>query len=244
VGYQISQLRGFASVTENIDAKVKGAELEFAWRPLGALRFDAALGWLNTGIVEGSSVDQFDRIQGQQGVTLVKATDATCLASTTQLASLIALINAGTVPRSALLRICSGGVASVTPLESNPVNLAGNELPQSPELTGTVGTEIDFGIGGNWRMTIRGDYYYQAASFTRVYNTVSDEIHAWSNVNAAIKIGNPSIGLAIELYGKNLLDKDVITGYVTNSDQLGLTRTVMTLDPRLLGLKVSYQFGK
>jgi outer membrane receptor protein involved in Fe transport len=244
-GYQISQLRGLVSATENIDAEVKGAELEMLWKPVERLRMNAALGYLNTKIKAGTSIDTFDRIQGQTGVSLVKATNDTCLASTTQLANLISMINAGTLPTRTILGVCSGAVSAlVTPLPSNTVDLKGKELPQSPEFTGSAGAEYAFELTSSWDMTVRGDYYYQTEAFTRVYNTISDELHAWSNVNASITFASKDAGLAVQLYGKNLADKDVITGYTSNSDQLGLTRGITLLDPRLYGVNVTYSFGK
>jgi outer membrane receptor protein involved in Fe transport len=258
-GYQISQLRGLISATENIDAEITGAELEVLWEPINNLRLNAVAGWLDTEIKAGSSVDTFDRIQGQQGVTLVKATTDTCLAATSQLASLISAVNAGTLPRRVLLAVCdsptaqglfrtgnpanpTGGLIVVDPLPSNPVNLAGKQLPQAPELTASAGAQYTFGIGGSWEMTIRGDYYYQADAFTRVYNSVSDELRAWDNYNASLIVENKDLGFSVQAYGKNLADEDVITGYSTNSDQLGLTRGALLLDPRLVGVVVTKTF--
>jgi outer membrane receptor protein involved in Fe transport len=240
-GYQISQLRGLISATENIDAEVTGAELELLWEPVNNLRLNAVAGWLDTEIKSGSSIDTFDRIQGQQGVTLVKATNDTCLADTTQLAALIGFINGGFAERRALLGICSGAVPSVTPLPSNPVNLAGKQLPQAPEFTTSVGAQYTFPIGA-WDLTLRGDYYYQSDSFTRVYNSVSDELRAWDNYNASLILDNKDWGFSMQVYGKNLADEDVITGYSTNSDQLGLTRGVLLLDPRLFGVVLTKTF--
>lgn len=244
-GYQISQLRGLISATENIDAEVRGAELEVLWKPTSNLRLNLVAGWLDTEIKAGSSIDTFDRIQGQQGVTLVKATNDTCLASTSQLATLIGYINAGAAPRSSLLAVCSGtnpGVAPIVqPLPSNPVNLAGKQLPQAPEFTTSVGAQYTFPIGA-WDLTVRGDYYYQSDAFTRVYNSVSDELRAWDNYNASIILDNKDWGFSMQVYGKNLADEDVITGYSTNSDQLGLTRGALLLDPRLFGVVMTKTF--
>ncbi len=46
----------------------------------------------------------------------------------------------------------------------------------------------------------------------------------------------------MQLYAKNLMDDDVITGYLTNTDPQGLTRTANLLDPRIIGLLVTKQF--
>jgi outer membrane receptor protein involved in Fe transport len=191
---------------------------------------------------------------------LIKATNDTCLASSAQLASLISAINASAVDAlgpSALLAACAGRYATanpanplaglgifVDPLPSVPVDLTGKELPQSPEFTGSVGAQYTFQLSSSWQMTVRGDYYYQTDSYTRVYNSVSDELKAWDNANMSINFANMDLGLAIQVYGKNLMDDDVITGYSTNSDQLGLTRSATVLDPRLFGVNVTYSFGK
>jgi outer membrane receptor protein involved in Fe transport len=254
-GYQISQNRGLVSATENIDAEIKGLELEAVWEPVTDLRFNAVAGWLNTEIKEGTSIDTFDRLQGSSTQTLVKSTSDACLVPTSALATFIGYINNATpvipttgAPRAPtprdLLGICSGvfGGFGLVPSVGNPVNLAGKELPQSPEFTTSVGAQYTFGIGGNWEMTIRGDYYYQADSFTRVYNSESDELRAWDNYNASILIDNKDMGFSVQIYGKNLGDEDVITGYSTNSDALGLTRGALLLDPRLVGVVLTKSF--
>lgn len=64
----------------------------------------------------------------------------------------------------------------------------------------------------------------------------------WDNASASLTIANKSLGWDIQLYGKNLMDDDVITGIDQSPDALGLTRNVSVLDPRLLGLSVTKKF--
>ncbi len=52
----------------------------------------------------------------------------------------------------------------------------------------------------------------------------------------------PSAGLEIEIYDKNLLDSTPITGAFINSDDTALTTNVFTLDPRLIGASIRKRF--
>lgn len=257
-GYQISSRRGIVSQTENVDAEVLGLELESVWKPIPEVRLNATLGWLDTEIKKGSSIDTFDRIQGQDGVTMVKSTSDACIAPTANLAQLIAVINANPADAlgpSALLGVCAGQFSSlnpanplaglgifVNPSSGNPVDLAGKELPQSPDFTASVGAQYNWSLNSTWEVVFRGDYYYSAETFARFYNSVSDQLKSFDNANAAITVDNKELGLSVQLYGKNLFNDDTVTGFSNNSDLLGLTRSAQLLDPRIIGILVSKQF--
>ncbi len=72
-GYQISQIVDRTSVNLNIDAKVKGAEVEATWEPLPGLRFNLSGGLEDSSIDNGqSAIDLIDRTAGQPGWMVVK----------------------------------------------------------------------------------------------------------------------------------------------------------------------------
>jgi hypothetical protein len=50
-----------------------------------------------------------------------------------------------------------------------------------------IGAQYTFHLGG-WDLTTRADYYRQAASFFRVYNTEYDRIEGWDNVNLSVTL--------------------------------------------------------
>jgi outer membrane receptor protein involved in Fe transport len=257
-GYQISSRRGLIAQTENVDAEVRGLELEGVWKPIPEVRLNATLGWLETEITSGSSLDTFDRIQGQAGVTLVKSTSDACIAPTANLAQLIAVINANPADAlgpSALFGVCAGQFSSlnpanplaglgifVNPSSGNPVDLTGKELPQSPDFTASLGAQYNWSLNNNWEVALRADYYYSAESFARFYNSASDQLKSFDNANAAITADNKQWGLSVQLYAKNLFNDDTVTGFSNNTDLLGLTRSAQLLDPRLIGILVSKQF--
>lgn len=122
-------------------------------------------------------------------------------------------------------------------------DLSGNELPNSPHLTFNIGAQYTFFLdGGDWELTLRGDYYRQSSSFARVYNTTYDRLRGWDNANLAITLGRPDDDLVFQLYVKNVFDTAPITDIYTNSDDTGLTTNVFTVDPRIIGLSATKKF--
>jgi iron complex outermembrane receptor protein len=121
-------------------------------------------------------------------------------------------------------------------------DLGGNELPNSPHWTASLGAQYRMGLPGGWDATLRGDFYWQSQSFARVYNTQYDKLRAWTNTNISLWVENPDWGVTAEVYVKNVFDETPITDAFLNSDDSGLTTNVFTLEPRLVGVSVRKQF--
>ncbi|MEO7775806.1 MAG: TonB-dependent receptor [Steroidobacteraceae bacterium] len=254
--YQVSQVRGFSGTTENVDAKVAGAELEATWEPVRRLRFNATLGFLDTEIKEGESIDEFDRTRGNTAFTYARGTTAACVVPTTAMATFIGLMNAGTpvipvaggAPRAItprdILGICAGSFTALglTPTGGVNASLVGNELPNSPRMTAGVGAQYIWNAG-DWTLTARGDYFRQARTFATNFNRDSDQIASWDNVNVSFGFERPSVGLKLQVYARNLFDEEAISTFSLNSGLLGLTRTVFLVEPRLVGIVASKSFG-
>jgi outer membrane receptor protein involved in Fe transport len=93
-GYQISKIVNRTAVNENIDAKIKGLELESIVEPVDNLRFNLTVGYLDTEITGGSSIDTLDRTQGTAGWQVLKdLTTSNCIAKTSDLAVAQTIIN-------------------------------------------------------------------------------------------------------------------------------------------------------
>lgn len=146
-------------------------------------------------------------------------------------------------PNTVGLNINQGGSGAPNGGRGFAADLTGNELPNSPRWTANIGAQYTFFLGGgDWELTFRGDYYRQAKSYARIYNTEYDRLRAWDNVNIAVTLTRPESDLTFQLYVKNLLNKSPITDFFTNSDDTGLTTNVFTLDPRLIGFNISKRF--
>jgi len=127
-------------------------------------------------------------------------------------------------------------------IEGTSANLAGNELPNSPHWTTSVGAQYTWDFSGGWSATLRGDYYRQSKQYARVYNTAYDQLKSWDNANITLKIEKPEWGLQIDAYVKNLGNDIPITDAYTTDDSSGLFTNLITLEPRLYGVSLTKSF--
>ncbi|WP_233355762.1 TonB-dependent receptor [Henriciella litoralis] len=269
-GYQITQIINRTSANFNVDAEIKGLEIETIWNPASTFIINANLGLLDAQVKDTYGVDVLDRTNGRSDLVVLKQFPgaANCVVSAEGYATILGAIQAGTVPGvgpGATLGLCSGafagaetafGVGTVTytdssgqtqtiggltPFEGDAKDLDGNNLPGTPDTTLNIGAEYTFEAlgGGSWDMRLRGDYYYQADAFSRVWNTGRDELESWDNLNLSIQFINNDNGLEFEIFGKNITDEEVITGSYLTDDSSGLFSNVFLNEPALYGVSVT-----
>ncbi|HEX2560691.1 TonB-dependent receptor [Phenylobacterium sp.] len=260
-GYQVSKIINRASTNENIDAKVKGLEFEGVWQPLEGLRLNAAIGYLNTEIGDTSSIDTFNRTQGNPNLVVVKSSAASnCVVPLATAQTALAVSNAGGNPFT-LLGLCtltstagagtnilgSGAIASGTNAfgglvsEGVPVDIGGHELPNAPEWTLSLGAQYTMNFG-DWSATLRGDYYKQTETFARIYNSPADRIDSWQNVNLTLTVANLDMGVEFGAFVKNATDEEAITDFYLTDDSSGLFRNVFYTEPQTFGVWVQKRF--
>jgi outer membrane receptor protein involved in Fe transport len=124
-------------------------------------------------------------------------------------------------------------------IEGTSANLSGNELPNSPHWTTSVGAQYTWDFSGGWSATLRGDYYRQTGQYARVYNTTYDKLKSWENANITLKIEKPDWGVSVDAYVKNLTNDTPIVDAYTTDDSSGLFTNVITQEPRLYGVSVT-----
>src|SRR3546814_378456 len=264
--YQVSQIRDRTAVNENFDALLWGGELQFEYEPVRNLRFNANVGYLSTRIGDGeSSIDIMNRTNGNPDYTVFKPwvqLPSNCVVPTAVAESWLD----STATTGQDFAVC-GGIGGIlgaflrppidpaTGLAYDQANypelnggaglktdLSGNELPNSPHWTVNVGAEYTIPFGTEWSATIRGDAYWQAKSWARVYNlNPYDRLRDWTNFNISLRVDGPE-DLTIEAYVKNVFNSTPITDAFLNSDDAGLTTNVFTLDPRIIGFSIAKKF--
>ncbi|RHW18181.1 TonB-dependent receptor [Sphingomonas gilva] len=268
--YQVSQIRDRTAVNENFDAKIWGAELSALFEPVDRLRFNANVGYLKTRIGNGErSIDPMNRNLGDANYTVFKPwvqLPSNCVVPTAIAEAWLQQTAPPRAPFGSVGEVCGGlgglqGVLNALLIDPStgqaydPANypelnggaglhtdLSGNELPNSPRWTVNLGAEYTIPFDGDWSATIRGDGYWQAKSWARVYNLDPyDRLRNWSNFNLSLRVEGPD-DLAIEAYVKNLFDSTPITDAFLNSDDSGLTTNVFVLDPRIIGFSISKAF--
>ncbi len=118
-------------------------------------------------------------------------------------------------------------------------NLSGNQLPNAPPITISVGAQYTLPLTSEWAGTLRGDYYWQDYSWARVFNdNPYDRLRGYTNVNLTLIFTNQN-GWQVMLYDKNVFNETAITGDFLNSDDSGLTTNVFLTDPKLIGIRVT-----
>jgi iron complex outermembrane receptor protein len=258
--YQVSKIVDRTAINENFDAKVWGAELESLWQATPNLRFNMALGYQGSRLANGSkSIDLMDRTQGNSDYVVMKPwvqLPSNCVVPRYLVER---AFNAGYRGGDAS-QLCPGGGGGFSlwglpgfgpdELADLPnggqgfyADLSGNELPNAPHWTASLGAAYTWYLKGGWEATLRADYYRQGDSYARVYNDKPyDRLRGWGNANALISVALPSDGLTFELYAKNVFNDMPITDAFLNSDDTSLTTNVFTLDPRLFGFSVRKDF--
>lgn len=122
-------------------------------------------------------------------------------------------------------------------------DLSGNELPNAPHMTFNIGAQYRLNLPGQWDVTVRGDYYRQSDSWMRVYNHASfDRLRSWDNANLSATLTSPSSDFSVQAYVKNVFDDTPITDGFVGPDEVGNVTNVFTLDPRLVGVRVSQRW--
>ncbi|MBB5705936.1 TonB-dependent receptor domain-containing protein [Sphingopyxis panaciterrulae] len=266
--YQVSQIRDRTAVNENFDAKVWGLEFETVFAPTRNLRLNANIGYLRTKIGKGeTSIDIMNRTQGNPDYTLVKPwmqLPSNCVVPT-HVAAEWARTNNGVAQYYGLcggVRGLIGGFIGSTirdpafggalyDVNNYPelnggaglkADLGGNELPNSPRWTANFGAQYTVDFDPDWSATIRGDAYWQAKSWARVYNLAPyDRLRDWTNFNISLRVDGPD-DLTFEAYVKNVFNSTPLTDAFLNSDDTGLTTNVFTLDPRIIGFSIAKKF--
>ncbi|MGB3805162.1 MAG: TonB-dependent receptor [Sphingopyxis granuli] len=264
-GYQVSQIVDRLALNENFDAEMWGADIELAYRPSRRFKMDANVGFLKSKIGKGQeSIDVMNRTQGDPNYAVVKPwlqLASNCIVPVAVLEKIVSSTRPDTA--SDLNKLCGGNylgdfkpgslMAMVYGVSFDPAvdapnggrgimaQLGGNELPNAPRWTLSLGAQYMIPVG-EWETTLRADYYVQGKSWARVYNSEIDRLKSWSNINLSLYVERPDSGLRFQLYVKNILNMDSITDIFLNSDDSSLTANVFTVDPRLIGFQISKSF--
>ncbi|MDP1555436.1 MAG: TonB-dependent receptor, partial [Hyphomonas sp.] len=96
-GYQITQIVNRTSANFNIDAKIKGIEVETIWNPVSTLVLNANLGLLDSEIQDTWGIDVLDRANGRADLVVLKnaSTYSNCVVSAQGYAAVLSALPPG-----------------------------------------------------------------------------------------------------------------------------------------------------
>ena len=266
-GLQVTRIRNNSSINDNVDANLMGLELEGLWRPerFPGLAVDFSYGYLQSEVDGSMSLDPVNRTAGDSGYVLLNNIDPGAVtgvnfiareAHITAAVVQAAIQNRATIPvPGTLYPANSAGVAIPAYFSRNFLNalgvetsdglltdLDGNELPNAPNHTFKLGLAHTWTLAGGATLTGRWDYYWQSESYAREFNSVGDEIDAWSQHNAAAMYENTRWTLTA--WVRNILDDDNVTGKYLTSDTSGFFRNYFLTEPRIFGVSMRLRFGE
>jgi outer membrane receptor protein involved in Fe transport len=228
-----------------VDADILGLEIESSFLVTENFRLDAQIGYISTEIGDVQSIDTSNLTQGDAAYTVVNSIDSgsfaeACIVPTAEVAGLLGAIAGGFAPSIAMGTLCTGPTASPNALEGIEVDVSGNELPSTPSYTAAIGAEYSMMFNNSdWEATARADYYRQADSFARIYNTAADKIKSWDNLNLSYRLSNESTGWEVQVYARNILSKDTVTNIQLNSTSTGGSSVVSGKERPMYGISVS-----
>jgi outer membrane receptor protein involved in Fe transport len=123
-----------------------------------------------------------------------------------------------------------------------PINLDGKQLANTPPYTISFGAQYTAPMGGGYNLVSRADFYWQAASWGRIFNDPADRIKAYSVMNALFTLNAPDNKWYVSLYGRNLLGGNQVTGQYLTSSSSGLWTGVFYGEPRNVGITIGARF--
>jgi iron complex outermembrane receptor protein len=140
-----------------------------------------------------------------------------------------------------------GGFATFDPksggsLTGVPVQLDGRQLANTPPYTLSFGGQYTAPVGGGYNLVSRTDFYWQSASWGRIFNDPADRIKSYVVMNALFTLNAPDNQWYVSLYGRNLLGGNQVTGQYLTSSSSGLWTGEFYGEPRNVGITIGTRF--
>lgn len=124
-------------------------------------------------------------------------------------------------------------------IDRPPTDFSGNRMNYAPKWTGNIGGQYVADLG-NAELTTRLDWSYRSDTFFDRANTPLDTQEAYSLVNGRVRYDVETY--YIDLWGKNLGDKEFVTGQLINPPFACGCRTVNVGNPRTYGMTFGARF--
>ena len=125
---------------------------------------------------------------------------------------------------------------------SKPIDISGNPLPYSPEVSYSIALQYDRLINPGVVATARIDYYWQDNMWSRPYKGPRDGIDEYDNINASITFASVENGWYVRIWGQNLADDSNVIAHYHTENTSGMFRNEFLMDPQTAGITLGLQF--
>ena len=114
-------------------------------------------------------------------------------------------------------------------------NLAGNEIPNTPQHKFTLGAQYDFAVDGFGKITPQANAVISSHFYNTAYNSVLDRQAAYATTDASLTWTSLDDKVSVQGFVTNLTNKAVL-----NSAEFGSVTIITSyLQPRFFGLRLS-----
>ncbi len=121
-------------------------------------------------------------------------------------------------------------------------DLAGNRLPNVPELKFNLGATYVADLGSAGKLRFNGSYYWEDRVYFDAFNELQSSQEAVGRFDASLTYVTPVQGLEVSIWGKNLTN-ELVRGYVSVlTAQIGSPHLLFWDAPRTYGLRVTKTF--
>jgi len=122
------------------------------------------------------------------------------------------------------------------------VSLAGNRLSNAPEWSFRAGADYDILINGSGKLNLRADINWQDRVYFTEFNNADATQAPYALLNAGVKY-TPDNGMwSIDVWGRNLADKLVITNNIITAPLFNSVRVGSVAPPRTYGITLGIKF--
>ena len=122
------------------------------------------------------------------------------------------------------------------------VDLAGNRLSNAPEFSFRAGGDYDIPIGGSGKLNLRADINWQDRVYFTEFNNADATQAPYALINAGLKYTSADDRWTIDVWGRNLANKLVLTNNIITAPLFNSVRVGSVAPPRTYGVTVGVNF--
>lgn len=122
------------------------------------------------------------------------------------------------------------------------VNLAGKRLSNAPEYSFRAGADYDIPIGGSGKLNLRADVNWQDRVYFTEFNNADATQKPYALLNAGLKYTSDGGRWSVDVWGRNLADKLVLTNNIITAPLFNSVRVGSVAPPRTYGVTLGAKF--
>jgi len=123
-----------------------------------------------------------------------------------------------------------------------PVNIRGNQLPQSPNFKFSWGAQYTADFDNGWSLVPRFDFTYTGGYYGSIFNQPVNKIQGYIVMNAQVQLNGRNDKWFVRGFIQNLANNNAITGLYVTDQSSGLFTNAFTLEPRRYGIAAGFKF--